>query len=109
MCLPQAFRGALDVAERLSGPPDDNPWNKWFLGVVVAALPVGYGIEKFGNLGLTHGVVFLVCLGLLLHVHCFWHQNRHLQPYAELAENVLAAPLILLLIYGFFRFAANFA
>ncbi len=96
------------MAERLNGPPEDNPWQKWFLGVATPAAAIVYAGRLFSQNGLSAGVAFLICVGLFAHVHYFWYQSPRLDPYAELAKNVLAAPLLALIGYVLYVFVINF-
>ena len=104
----------------LEGTPDVGPTTRWLCGVVVAAIPVAYGVSRIvageatfhsrtGTLHLTGtaavmlGLV-LISVGLFLHFHFFWAPHRVLWRFAELGKI-----LSLLLFLGSLGTMAYFA
>lgn len=94
--------GLPDLADRLLGQPENNPGLKYVWGVGIAAglavLAVNIADRGAYSLG-----AFVACLAAFVHVHCFWSQSPRLQPYAEIARELIAALLLLLIGYGLYR------
>ncbi len=101
-------RGAFDVADSMLGPPEDDWWHKYVLGVAAPAAAIVYSIVQLVSQGISPWVAFVSSAALFAHVHYFWSLTPQLQRFADLVKNILAVPLICLILYGGYVLATNF-
>jgi hypothetical protein len=113
----------LDDMDSLSGTPETTIWTKWFGGIIVPAVTLGYGIRscilqhcvllggrKFsgrrsvteldGSEAIAMGITWM-CLGLFLHFHYFWPTLKRLYIFTDLGKTVAAFGFIASLGYLF--------
>ena len=119
----------FDLAEKLSGPPNGGPIQKWSVGAGVAAVVAGYGVkccmtgratvlnltarqfepirrglwrEVTGPLAITIGGLIL-SVALFIHFQWFWGNHEPLIPYHEIAKivaTILVAAMTLFNVYA---------
>ena len=100
-------RGLFEIADRLGGPPEDDPWHKYVLGVVAPAGAIVYAIRYFSADEAWGWLAFVILVALFVHVHYFWSVTAGLYRFAELVKNLLALPLIGLILYAGYTLATQ--
>ena len=95
-------RFGSNAADGLSDTPDVGAGGRWLYGVVLAALPLAWGIwcildgevtvpargpvrELTGGAATAFGLVF-VSIGAFMHFHFFWAPHKVLWRFAELGK-----------------------
>lgn len=82
------YEDDVDLAENLSDSPSGGPVKMWLLGVVLALVPIGYGIHclhsghaillgQNSNLDVTGSAaialaIAYIAVGVFIHAHWFW-------------------------------------
>jgi hypothetical protein len=111
----------LDDMDSLSGTPEPTIWTKWFGGIIVPAVTLGYGIrccilkkaifigtagrgrsgmELDGTEAIAMGITWM-CLALFIHFHYFWPTLKRLYIFTDLGKTVAAFGFIASLGYVF--------
>jgi len=114
-------QSSLEYIDRLSGTPEPTIWTKWFGGLIVPAVTLGYGIRccilkkalfigtsRFGRHGMeldgseaiAMGITW-ICLGFFIHFHYFWPTLKRLYIFTDLGKIVTAFGFIASLGYVF--------
>ena len=122
-------QSALDDMDRLSGTPEPTIWTKYFGGLIVPAVMLGYGIrscilqhsvllgggrfsgrrsviELDGSEAVAMGITW-ICLGLFLHFHYFWPTLKRLHIFTDIGKIITACGFIASLGYLFWSLAKS--
>lgn len=96
-------RTLFDDASALATSPSGGPTERWWFGVILPLIPIGYGIHclatghaylpgnRGGGLMLTGkgalelAVAYMAC-GVIFHFHYFWGLSDRLWPWADLGK-----------------------
>jgi hypothetical protein len=110
--------------EDLAYGPSGGPVKQWVAGVLIAAVPIIYGIvcisrgytTLFGNRGKTLDVtgdaglslaVSYIALGGFLHFHYFWGLSERLWRFGQVLKLVCILIFLFALLFALYRIVAS--
>ncbi len=113
------MRTYFDDAEDLGCAPSGGRVKQWLAGLVLAAVPIIYGIvcirrghttlfgrgtnsDLTGDAGFWLAVAY-IAVGAFLHFHYFWGLSEHLSNFSQFAKAISLFVFLPSLLYAYYR------